>query len=49
MTVVNLQAWYAAHPPARGYWWSGTRPYVHRGFLKSWVCFPVFAKTNHVA
>ena len=31
------QAWYAAHPPKRGKWWAGTRPFVHQGFLKSWV------------
>ena len=31
------QAWYATHPPKRGEWWMGTRPYVHQGFLKSWV------------
>ncbi len=30
------QAWYAAHPPKRGNWWTGTRPFVHQGFLKSW-------------
>ena len=32
-----LQAWYATHPPKRGDWWKGTRPFVHQGFLKSWV------------
>ncbi len=31
------QAWYAAHPPKRGSWWKGTRPFVHRGFLRTWV------------
>ena len=34
---MHLQAWYATHPPARGEWWMGTRPFVHQGFLKSWV------------
>ena len=34
---VPLQAWYAMHPPKRGDWWMGTRPFVHQGFLKSWV------------
>ena len=33
----TLQAWYATHPPKRGHWWRGTRPFVHQGFLKSWV------------
>jgi len=33
---VFRQAWYAAHPPKRGNWWTGTRPFVHQGFLKSW-------------
>jgi len=32
-----LQAWYATHPPKRGDWWMGTRPFVHQGFLKSWT------------
>ena len=31
------QAWYATHPPKRGDWWMGTRPFVHQGFLKSWT------------
>ena len=34
---VTLQAWYATHPPKRGKWWMGTRPFVHQGFLKSWT------------
>ena len=34
---MRLQAWYATHPPKRGDWWMGTRPFVHQGFLKSWV------------
>lgn len=25
------------HPPKRGSWWQGTRPYVHRGFLRTWT------------
>ena len=33
----TLQAWYATHPPKRGEWWMGTRPFVHQGFLKSWT------------
>ena len=32
-----MQAWYATHPPSRGDWWRGTRPFVHQGFLKSWT------------
>ena len=31
-----MQAWYAVHPPKRGSRWQGTRPYVHRGFLRTW-------------
>ena len=30
------QAWYAVHPPKRGSRCKGTRPYVHRGFLRTW-------------
>ena len=33
----TLQAWYATHPPKRGNWWMATQPFVHQGFLKSWV------------
>ena len=25
------------HPPKRGSWWKGTRPFVHRGFLMMWM------------
>ena len=32
-----LQAWQAVHPPARGRSWTGQRPKVHAGFLKSWL------------
>ncbi len=33
-----MQAWYAAHPPKRGRAFTTTRPYVHQGFLKTWLC-----------
>lgn len=32
-----LQAWQAVHPPPRGRYWTGQRPQVHAGFLKSWL------------
>ena len=35
--MVVMQAWYAAHPPKRGRAFT-TRPYVHQGFLKTWLC-----------
>ncbi|KAL3142108.1 hypothetical protein ABBQ32_004726 [Trebouxia sp. C0010 RCD-2024] len=35
--TADLQAWQAVHPPLRGRYWTGQRPRVHAGFLKSWL------------
>lgn len=32
-----VQAWQAVHPPLRGRGWTGQRPRVHAGFIKSWL------------
>ena len=32
-----MQAWWTVHPPKRGRALALTRPFVHRGFLRSWV------------
>ena len=31
-----LQAWQVTHQPARGSYFTGTKPAVHRGFQQSW-------------
>eukprot|EP00803_Ostreobium_quekettii_P001664 evm.model.scf_661.6 EVM.evm.TU.scf_661.6 scf_661:45589-48045(-) len=33
----DLKMWRALHPPARGNYWRGTQPLVHKGFLLSWM------------
>jgi len=35
--LTDMRAWYSTHPPARGHWYLGTRPFVHQGFLRSWT------------
>ena len=39
-----VQAWQAVHPPLRGRYWTGQRPRVHAGFLKSWLAGNLKAK-----
>ena len=33
---IRGQAWRTVHPPARGLWYLGRQPLVHKGFLETW-------------
>lgn len=34
--MADIKLWRTVHPPKRGLFWLGTRPFVHKGFLESW-------------